>query len=165
MDPQTTHKSKWVKWFTNLKYFIYKKIDIKEVTDKRLDSMKNIEKMIGEVASIFQRMGNMVQQHDVMIDSIDKNTDQSLDSLEKGRKNINEVYQHTMSNRALILKVFSSFFRFSSFCLSLLPFISFLLYDYIYLIYYIVINTNIKKILKIYLIHYRKLFFKTFLVI
>jgi syntaxin 5 len=54
--------------------------------------MKNIEKMIGEVASIFQRMGNMVQQHDVMIDSIDKNTDQSLDSLEKGRKNINEVY-------------------------------------------------------------------------
>ncbi len=54
--------------------------------------MKNIEKMIGEVAGIFQRLGNIVQMQDVMIDRLDKNTDESLESLDKGRKNINEVY-------------------------------------------------------------------------
>lgn len=51
--------------------------------------MKNIEKMIGDIAQVFNRLGSIVQMHEVMIDRIDKNTDQSLDSLEKGRKNIN----------------------------------------------------------------------------
>jgi t-SNARE complex subunit (syntaxin) len=62
------------------------------VPEQRIDSMKNIEKMIGEIGSIFQRLGNIVQMHEVMIDRIDKNTDSSLQSIEKGKKNINEVY-------------------------------------------------------------------------
>ena len=63
--------------------------DSQEFKQNRNESMKNIEKMIGDIAQVFNRLGSIVQMHEVMIDRIDKNTDQSLDSLEKGRKNIN----------------------------------------------------------------------------
>jgi t-SNARE complex subunit (syntaxin) len=43
--------------------------------ENRIESMRNIEKMIGEIGSIFQRLGNIVQMHEVMIDRIDRNTD------------------------------------------------------------------------------------------
>lgn len=35
---------------------------------KRADMMKNIETMLNEVGTIFQRLGTMVKMHEVMID-------------------------------------------------------------------------------------------------
>ena len=37
--------------------------------------MKNIEKMIGDIDQVFNRLGSIVHMHEVMIDRIDKNND------------------------------------------------------------------------------------------
>lgn len=44
--------------------------------------------------------------HEVMIDRIDKNTEDSLINVEKGRKSLSEAYRNISSNRALIIKIF-----------------------------------------------------------
>lgn len=51
-------------------------------------------------------MGTIVRLHEVMIDRIDKNTEDSLINVEKGRKSLSEAYRSISSNRALIIKIF-----------------------------------------------------------
>jgi syntaxin 5 len=51
-------------------------------------------------------LGTIVRLHEVMIDRIDKNTEDSLINVEKGRKSLSEAYRSISSNRALIIKIF-----------------------------------------------------------
>lgn len=79
----------------------------------RMESMKNIEKMLHEVSGIFQRLGAMVKMHEVMIDRIDKNTDDTIEYVEKGKKELFTHYSDIRSNRGLMLKVFLIILIFS----------------------------------------------------
>jgi syntaxin 5 len=42
--------------------------------------------MLGEVAGIFEKMGTIVKMHETMIERIDKNTEDALINVEKGKK-------------------------------------------------------------------------------
>jgi syntaxin 5 len=68
--------------------------------------MKNITKIVNEVATMFQKLGSVVKWHETMIETIDKHTEDSLHSVEKGRKNLMGAYKSISSQRALIVKVF-----------------------------------------------------------
>lgn len=41
----------------------------------RNQSMRQIESLLNDISSVFQKLGSIVQHHEVMIDRIDKNTD------------------------------------------------------------------------------------------
>jgi len=77
-----------------------------EYLKSRSESIKNIEKMLGEVASIFQRISALVQMQEVMIDRIDKHTEDTLVNVTKGKKHLISVYDNISSNRRMIFTVF-----------------------------------------------------------
>ena len=62
--------------------------------------------MLNDIGQAFQRLGTIVKLHEVMRDRIDRNTEDSLINLEKGRKSLSEAYRSISSNRALIIKIF-----------------------------------------------------------
>ena len=62
--------------------------------------------MLNDIGQAFQRLGTIVKLHEVMIDRIDRNTEDSLINVEKGRKSLSEAYRSISSNRALIIKIF-----------------------------------------------------------
>eukprot|EP01017_Pseudomicrothorax_dubius_P044882 TRINITY_DN764_c0_g1_i9.p1 TRINITY_DN764_c0_g1~~TRINITY_DN764_c0_g1_i9.p1 ORF type:complete len:287 (+),score=44.97 TRINITY_DN764_c0_g1_i9:164-1024(+) len=72
---------------------------------RRADAMKNLERMMGEVATIFHRLGTIVQMHEVMIDRIDKTTEDTLVNIEKGKKHLIQIHEDISSYRGLIIKV------------------------------------------------------------
>jgi len=47
-----------------------------------------------------------VAQHEVMVERIDRDTEQSLHDIEGAKKEIKAVYEDTSNNRKLIMKIF-----------------------------------------------------------
>lgn len=109
---------------TNSEDFQPLKVQEEEIKhlETRAGAMKNIESMIKETAHVFQRLGNIVKMQEIMIDRffflyyyikffffkkrIDKDTDDALINVEKGRKILTQTYRDISSNRGLILRVF-----------------------------------------------------------
>jgi syntaxin 5 len=79
----------------------------------RSESIKNIEKMLGEVAVIFQRISTLVQMQETMIDRIDKHTEDTLVNVTKGKKHLISIYDNISSNRRMIFTVFFILLIFS----------------------------------------------------
>lgn len=79
----------------------------------RQQSLKKIQEILTDIGGIYQRLGTMVQMHDVMIDRIDKDTDDSMHNVEKGKKTLLEVYTSVSSKRKLIIKIFLILLCFS----------------------------------------------------
>jgi len=59
-----------------------------------------------EVMGIFTRISSMVQMHEVMIERIDKDTEDSLRNVEGGKKNLVKIFKDMSSTRRLIISVF-----------------------------------------------------------
>jgi syntaxin 5 len=79
----------------------------------RQQSLTKIQEILTDIGGIYQRLGTMVQMHDVMIDRIDKDTDDSMHNVEKGKKTLLEVYTSVSSKRRLIIKIFLVLLCFS----------------------------------------------------
>ncbi|KAM3147789.1 hypothetical protein pb186bvf_000117 [Paramecium bursaria] len=92
---------------------IYMQMEEKVSQDK-LTSMKKIEQMLNDIATVFQRVGTMVKMHETMIDRIDKYTDDSLSNVQKGRKELQEAHKRISENRGFILKIFLIMVVFST---------------------------------------------------
>ena len=61
--------------------------------------------MLNDVGQAFQRLGTIIKLHEVMIDRIDKNTDDTLKNVEKTRKSLADTHKQVSSGRALMIKV------------------------------------------------------------
>lgn len=73
---------------------------------ERLNEVQSIEKTMGEISGMMNRLSEMTYHHSLMIDNISKNTDLAYDNVEKGANEIRNMYEDVKSNRKLIIKIF-----------------------------------------------------------
>lgn len=73
---------------------------------ERLNEVQSIEKTMGEISGMMNRLSQMTYHHSLMIDNISKNTDFAYDNVEAGAKEIKAMYDDVKSNRKLIIKIF-----------------------------------------------------------
>jgi syntaxin 5 len=73
---------------------------------KKNESVKSIQKTMEEIMGIFTRISSMVQMHEVMIERIDKDTEDTLRNVEGGKKNLVKIFKDMSSTRRLIISVF-----------------------------------------------------------
>ncbi|CEL97048.1 unnamed protein product [Vitrella brassicaformis CCMP3155] len=72
----------------------------------RAEAVENVQKVIGELAQIFQRVAGLVQEQDEMIRRIDDDVDTTLANVRAGQTALLDYFHRISSNRGLILKIF-----------------------------------------------------------
>ena len=72
----------------------------------RLNNVQTIEKTMGEISSMMNRLGQMTYSHSLMIDNIKLNTDITYDNVESGSKEIKFMVDDVKGNRAFLIKIF-----------------------------------------------------------
>jgi len=72
----------------------------------RAEAVQSVQKTIGELAQMFQKMAVMVTAQEEMIQRIDHDLDDTLDNATKAQDNLLQYFHYISSNRALIIKVF-----------------------------------------------------------
>ena len=72
----------------------------------RLNAAQGIEKMMGEISGMTNRLSQMVYEHSLMIENISQNTDIALGNVERGSKEVKDILENVKGNRALLLRIF-----------------------------------------------------------
>ncbi|KAJ1606339.1 syntaxin 5A-like protein [Cryptosporidium canis] len=72
----------------------------------RAEAVENVQRMIGELAQIFQKVAGMVTQQEEMIQRIDEDITNTLSNVEHGHAELIKYYNYVKSNRGLIVKLF-----------------------------------------------------------
>jgi len=72
----------------------------------RAEAVQNVQKTIGELATMFQKMAVLVTAQEEMVQRIDEDVDTTLHNVEAGQEHLLKYFKYISSNRALILKVF-----------------------------------------------------------
>lgn len=72
----------------------------------RAQAVEHVQKTIGELAQIFQKMAVMVHSQEEMIQRIDQDLDATALNVDEGQQHLLKYFQYMSSNRGLILKVF-----------------------------------------------------------
>ncbi|KAH8740452.1 syntaxin 5A protein transmembrane domain or GPI at C-terminus [Cryptosporidium ryanae] len=72
----------------------------------RAEAVENVQRMIGELAQIFQKVAGMVTQQEEMIQRIDEDITNTFSNVEHGHAELLKYYQYVKSNRGLIVKLF-----------------------------------------------------------
>ena len=72
----------------------------------RLNAAQGIEKMMGEISGMTNRLSQMVYEHSLMIENISQNTDIALGNVERGSKEVKDIRENVKGNRALLLRIF-----------------------------------------------------------
>lgn len=72
----------------------------------RLNAAQGIEKMMGEISGMAKRLGQMVYEHSLLIENIDRNTNITLGNVERGAKEVRDIRDNVKGNRALLLRIF-----------------------------------------------------------
>jgi len=85
-----------------------------EVLQRRSESIQTIERMLGDIAGLFQRVTNMVQVQESMIERIDKDIDHISDNVIGAKKSLGSIYENIASNRRMIFTVFFMLLIFSA---------------------------------------------------
>ncbi|ORM41919.1 Integral membrane protein sed5 [Babesia sp. Xinjiang] len=76
------------------------------IADAKAEALANVQRAIGELTQIFQRMTTLVTQQDEMIQRIDADTEDSLDNVISAQSELSRYYKRISSNRTLLLKIF-----------------------------------------------------------
>ncbi|CAL1134903.1 unnamed protein product [Cladocopium goreaui] len=79
---------------------------VKSYHSSRAEAVQSVQKTIGELAQMFQKMAVMVTAQEEMIQRIDHDLDDTLDNATKAQDNLLQYFHYISSNRALIIKVF-----------------------------------------------------------
>lgn len=74
--------------------------------NSRAQAVESVQRTIGELATMFQKMAVMVTAQEEMIQRIDHDVDDTLDNMNAAQDNLLKYFHHISSNRALIIKVF-----------------------------------------------------------
>jgi t-SNARE complex subunit (syntaxin) len=72
----------------------------------RLKDVQAIEKTMGEIAGMMNRLSQMTYEHSLIIDNISKNTDIALVHVEKGEKEVKKILDNVKNNRWLLIRIF-----------------------------------------------------------
>jgi len=72
----------------------------------RVEAVQSVQKTIGELAQMFQKMAVMVTAQEEMIQRIDHDIDDTLSNVNEGQDHLLKYFHHISSNRMLIIKVF-----------------------------------------------------------
>lgn len=72
----------------------------------RAEAVQSVQRTIGELAQMFQKMAVLVTQQEEMIQRIDHDVDDTLTNVETGRDQLLQYFHYISSNRGLIIKVF-----------------------------------------------------------
>lgn len=72
----------------------------------RAEAVQSVQRTIGELAQMFQKMAVLVTAQEEMIQRIDHDIDDTLGNVEAGRDHLLQYFHYISSNRALIIKVF-----------------------------------------------------------
>ncbi|CDJ69004.1 syntaxin, putative [Eimeria necatrix] len=70
----------------------------------RAEAVENVQRVIGELASIFQRVATMIAHQEEMIQRIDQDIDTSMYHIREGQNELLNFYNRISSNRSLIIK-------------------------------------------------------------
>lgn len=81
----------------------------------RASSIESIEKTLYDISSMFKRFANIVQEHSILVERIDTNTENALYDLEGAKKELREVYEDTSNTRKLMMKIFFILILFCTF--------------------------------------------------
>lgn len=82
---------------------------------ERATSIETIEKTLYDITTLFKRFANIVQEHQVLVERIDANTENAMHDLEGANNELREVYENTKSSRKLMLKIFFILMLFATF--------------------------------------------------
>lgn len=80
-------------------------MDLK-VQNSRVEAVQNVQRTIGELAQMFQKMAVMVTAQEEQIQRIDEDVNDTLHNVEQGQDHLLRYFHHISSNRWLIIKVF-----------------------------------------------------------
>ena len=72
----------------------------------RLNEAQAIEKTMGEINGMMNRLSQITYDHSLMIDNISQNTDIALGNVERGAKEVKEILENVKGNRGLMLRIF-----------------------------------------------------------
>jgi len=72
----------------------------------RVDAVQSVQRTIGELAQMFQKMAVMVTAQEEMIQRIDHDVDDTLSNVNSAQDDLLKYFHHISSNRGLIIKVF-----------------------------------------------------------
>ena len=72
----------------------------------RVEEAQAIEKTMGEISGMMNRLSQMVYNHRLMINNIDQNTDIALGNVERGSKEVKDILENVKGNRGLLLRIF-----------------------------------------------------------
>lgn len=72
----------------------------------RAEAVQSVQRTIGELATMFQKMAVMVTQQEDMIQRIDADVDDTKQNMEQSQDHLLKYFHHISSNRMLIIKVF-----------------------------------------------------------
>lgn len=72
----------------------------------RAEAVQSVQKTIGELAQMFQKMAVMVTAQEDMIRRIDQDVDDTYENVQAGQDSLLKYFHHISSNRMLIIKVF-----------------------------------------------------------
>ncbi|CDI78602.1 syntaxin, putative [Eimeria acervulina] len=70
----------------------------------RAEAVENVQRVIGELAAIFQRVATMIAHQEEMIQRIDDDLDASMHHIREGQNELLNFYNRISSNRSLIIK-------------------------------------------------------------
>lgn len=77
-----------------------------QYADSRAQAVQSVQKTIGELAQMFQKMAVLVTSQEEMIQRIDEDIDDTMKNVEAGQESLLKYFHHISSNRMLIIKVF-----------------------------------------------------------
>jgi len=77
-----------------------------QYSTSRVEAVQSVQKTIGELAQMFQKMAVMVTAQEEMIQRIDHDIDDTLSNVNDGQDHLLKYFHHISSNRMLIIKVF-----------------------------------------------------------
>ena len=72
----------------------------------RLNNVQSIEKTMGEISGMMNRLSQMTYEHSLMIDNISQNTDITLSNVEKGAKEVKGILENVKGNRGMLIRIF-----------------------------------------------------------
>jgi len=75
-------------------------------TNSRAEAVQSVQRTIGELATMFQKMAVMVTAQEEMIQRIDHDVDDTTDNMNAAQDSLLKYFHHISSNRSLIIKVF-----------------------------------------------------------
>ena len=72
----------------------------------RLKDVQAIEKTMGEISGMMNRLSQITYEHSFLIENIRQNTDIALEHVEKGEKEVKQILENVKNNRWLLIRIF-----------------------------------------------------------